>query len=375
MPQRDRWRARLLLIGAAFYACVPSEDDPQASATEGTSGTSTGSTTAEPATSDDWPSSSTSPTTSPGPTATSTSTTGFDNATDDTDTAATEGPTSTTGTTGGSRSICGDGIVGGDEECDDGPANDEHGACTDDCTIAYCGDEKIQIGKEACDFGEDDGEGKYNGDGSYNGCTALCQLGAHCGDNELQADHEDCEKMGPKMADGSQCVECKWDANLLFVSSMSYSGKLGGLEGADAKCQALAAAADLPSPELFMAWISDSDASPQSRFKPPIDGEYILPNGLEVASDWDSLVAGVDLQVAINVDETKTVITKPFRVWSNTTATGVGLDGSDCNGWTSDELGVLGSYGTASEVSALWSHTDTEWCSKKYRLYCVGSVG
>ena len=302
-------------------------------------------------------------------------TTGAENTTEDTDTATTGEPASTTWVTDGAPSICGDGIVEGDEECDDGPDNDEHAACTDDCTIAYCGDEKIQTGKEACDFGEDDGEGKYNGDGTYNGCTELCQLGAHCGDNELQADHEDCEKMGPKMEDGSQCVECKWEANLIFVSSMSYSGNLGGLEGADAKCQALAAAAKLPSPELFKAWLSDSDGSPQSRFEPPVDGEYILPNGLEVASDWDSLVAGADLQVAINVDETKTVITKPFRVWSNTGSTGFGLDGPDCNGWTSDELGMLGSYGTASEVSALWSHTDTEWCSKKYRLYCVGSVG
>ncbi len=51
---------------------------------------------------------------------------------------------------------CGDGIVNGTEECDDGAKNGEYGYCGDSCTFAsgsYCGDGVIS-GGEACDCGD-----------------------------------------------------------------------------------------------------------------------------------------------------------------------------------------------------------------------------
>jgi hypothetical protein len=50
----------------------------------------------------------------------------------------------------------------------------------------------------------------------------------------------------------------------VFVSSVAYTGNLGGLDGADAKCAALALAANLPG--QFKAWLSDSTGSPSTRF-------------------------------------------------------------------------------------------------------------
>ncbi|MDC0674191.1 fibrinogen-like YCDxxxxGGGW domain-containing protein [Nannocystis radixulma] len=61
----------------------------------------------------------------------------------------TTAPLTTTMTTG-VQPICGDGIVEAPEECDEGPANDDEGACTTFCLHAACGDGFVQSG-EGCD--------------------------------------------------------------------------------------------------------------------------------------------------------------------------------------------------------------------------------
>jgi fibro-slime domain-containing protein len=51
------------------------------------------------------------------------------------------------------ESVCGDGIVGGDEECDDGKNDGGQNECAPGCVLAgYCGDGIVQEG-EACDVG------------------------------------------------------------------------------------------------------------------------------------------------------------------------------------------------------------------------------
>jgi fibro-slime domain-containing protein len=54
------------------------------------------------------------------------------------------------------RPVCGDGILGIGEECDDGAANNTggYGRCNPDCTLgAYCGDGIVQNPPEECDAG------------------------------------------------------------------------------------------------------------------------------------------------------------------------------------------------------------------------------
>ena len=83
---------------------------------------------------------------------------------------------------------CGDGIVNGEETCDDGKdANDGHyGGCNEDCTLAaYCGD-GIVNGEEACDKGTDANIG------GYNGCKADCTLDEYCGDG-VKNGSEECD--------------------------------------------------------------------------------------------------------------------------------------------------------------------------------------
>lgn len=64
-------------------------------------------------------------------------------------------------------SSCGNGVIEGFEECDDGSANSDStpDACREDCRAPWCGDEVVDSGEEC-----DDGNG-LSGDG----CPALCR--------------------------------------------------------------------------------------------------------------------------------------------------------------------------------------------------------
>lgn len=51
----------------------------------------------------------------------------------------------------GALPFCGDNELNTGEECDDGDANDDNGACTSKCTINVCGDGLVYTGVEDCD--------------------------------------------------------------------------------------------------------------------------------------------------------------------------------------------------------------------------------
>ncbi|WP_181198068.1 DUF4215 domain-containing protein [Enhygromyxa salina] len=83
------------------------------------------------------------------------------------------------GDTGG---VCGDGVVNGDEECDDGNPDDTD-ECLSSCLLATCGDGIIWEGNEECDDGNPE-----DGDECTNACTS-----AVCGDGAVQAGVEECD--------------------------------------------------------------------------------------------------------------------------------------------------------------------------------------
>ena len=357
------FRVETLALFSLILACVP-VNGGETSETDGSS--STAASAAEDS-SDGAAMTTTGPSSTSGSTADTTSSADTDTD-DDTDDDDTSGTIATTTSEVDFEPICGDGEINGDEECDDGLANSDTAACTSICKLAFCGDGLIQTGKEACD------RELKNGDGSYGGCTDLCQLGPHCGDKIHQVDHEECDALDPELADGSRCIACTWEANLMFVSSSTFMGDLGGVDGADSECQELAAAAKLPDPDTFRAWLSDGVKSPQSRFSPP-SGAFILTNGALVATSWADLISGGDLDNAINLDESKTSSGPLPRAWSNTFPEGLSLGGPDCDGWTNDNLGAKGSFGKTENVDATWTEAGTEWCYQLHRIYCVATAG
>jgi hypothetical protein len=72
--------------------------------------------------------------------------------------------------------VCGDGLIRGEEECDAATANAESAACTPLCKIAVCGDGFVWIGMEACDQGPLNGTAE--GTCSIN-CDSVCR-GPNC---------------------------------------------------------------------------------------------------------------------------------------------------------------------------------------------------
>jgi cysteine-rich repeat protein len=77
---------------------------------------------------------------------------------------------------------CGDGVVEGNESCDDANDNDSD-ACRNSCVSATCGDGVVQSDVEQCDDGNAD-----NGDACLSSCVV-----ASCGDGFTQTGVESCD--------------------------------------------------------------------------------------------------------------------------------------------------------------------------------------
>jgi hypothetical protein len=160
-------------------------------------------------------------------------------------------------------------------------------------------------------------------------------------------------------------------SNTVFLSSAVYDGAMGGLDGADAKCQALADAAGLPG--TFKAWLSDSTGSPSTRFTQSTL-RYVRVDGVKVADDWADLT-DASLDAPINVTENGDQLSEeqPYS-WSNTMYWGGArqlLYLLTCNDWTEDipRMAYVGLY---PEVDVWWTTYGSygAWCDTTHRIYC-----
>jgi fibro-slime domain-containing protein len=103
---------------------------------------------------------------------------------------------------------CGDGVVNGDEQCDDGPNNSDtvYGGCTTQCAIgSYCGDGKVDAAfGEECDDGVN--QSTY---GMATGCAPGCRKPPYCGDGKMDGSFgEQCDD-GSKNGSGLCDEKCR----------------------------------------------------------------------------------------------------------------------------------------------------------------------
>lgn len=240
-------------------------------------------------------------------------------------------------TTGGGSSgggaVCGNGVVETGEECDMGVGNGESVPCTPECKFNVCGD-----GYPCPDCGEECDDGNA---GEGDGCSSMC----------------------------------RFEQRYVFVTSASWAGKaLGGLSGADMKCNGAAQAAKALEGRTFRAWLSTDSVDAISRIGVSMV-PYVRLDNMPVAQSSAQLVAGM-LENPIEISELGEPAGAPAgcgqdNVWTGTVAEGTGAL-ENCMGWVLD--GVLGRVGNFSAMDSSWTDcgdTNLLGCGMGARLYCV----
>lgn len=164
---------------------------------------------------------------------------------------------------------------------------------------------------------------------------------------------------------------CGLHAKRVFISSQIYNGNLGGLVGADNKCQTLADSANLGG--SWKAWVSDSTTSVSSRMNQS-GLPYILVDGTsKIADNWFSLVDG-SLDNPILLSETNQVLGLNLRVWTNTAPSGniySSAANSTCTDWTSAVPSRNSRSGiNSSNTSGEWTNSQNRSCNDHEHLYC-----
>ena len=157
-----------------------------------------------------------------------------------------------------------------------------------------------------------------------------------------------------------------------FITSASFNSNLGGLTGADDKCQAEAdSPASIVPSGTYMAWLSDGTDSPDTRFTRS-SHPYVLPDGTKVAEGYTDLTDG-SIQHPLNIDATGAPV--GFKhYWTGTFADGTTVrDNETCSAWGIDPPGyVYGMVGLSTKKSTSWSSYVSPLCRSytTYKLAC-----
>ena len=159
----------------------------------------------------------------------------------------------------------------------------------------------------------------------------------------------------------------------VFVTSTAYNGNLGGLSGADSKCQDRANAASLGG--TWKAWLSSGSVSATSRLT-HLNIPYVLVDNLVVANNWNDLIDG-SLMRPIYKSESNTFIYR--NVWTDTNTSGnIYNGGITCSNWGSASAGVYSFVGNSGYANSSWTiyfpnpfNPQPSACNNQYSLYCI----
>jgi hypothetical protein len=169
-------------------------------------------------------------------------------------------------------------------------------------------------------------------------------------------------------AEHGTCSSC-----LAFVTSTSYTGNLGGLGGADDKCQTRAEAGGFKG--TYQAWLSNASDSPASRFRCTAEscsttGYTTVEGGLPITFNWQTLTEE-DFVRAINITEFGS--DSITSVWTNTQRNGTPSSGefASCLNWTHGTGGTIeGRVGDSNSRFSTWTDSGSQICADLCALYC-----
>ena len=148
----------------------------------------------------------------------------------------------------------------------------------------------------------------------------------------------------------------------VFVTSTMVSGALGGATGADAECDARAAAAGLSG--VFRAWLSDGATGAYDR-APDVGPWYTTGDAVAFSSKID--LRGAPQSELLDEHGGHA---EPVGVWSGSDASGAAT-ANDCVGWTSAAIDATGTAGSALRLDATWGGGDApRACNSAAPIVC-----
>ncbi|MFO0598144.1 MAG: hypothetical protein U0228_22770 [Myxococcaceae bacterium] len=156
---------------------------------------------------------------------------------------------------------------------------------------------------------------------------------------------------------------------LVFATSASFDGNLGGLAGADAKCQAAASTSGLTG--TFKAWLSTSTVDAIDRIAEV--GPWFDTAGQQLFATKANLAAG-PMTMGLWHDE--------YGVWMATSDlwTGTGYMGrfqealigtTPCEEWTSNSMQRQARVGQLGRTGLPWSSFSNTTCDQQAKLICL----
>ena len=169
----------------------------------------------------------------------------------------------------------------------------------------------------------------------------------------------------------------------VFVTSVSGAGDLSawadaggrsGIAAGDAICRARAAAAALPEPDAFVAWLSDATTDARDRVTAP--GPFVRADGFLWALSKSAIISlAPGLRSGLNVTELGTYYVEPSSqeyVWTGTEWSGQ-VTPYHCEGWSSSLLSSLGTAGSSATTRYTWSAAGSAYCNLSRPIYCFSN--
>lgn len=167
------------------------------------------------------------------------------------------------------------------------------------------------------------------------------------------------------VADGPKSVSLRASAyNLAFVTSTKQDGNLGGLAGADAKCQGLADAAGLPG--TFRALLSTSAVDARDRFT--AGGGWVRVDGKIWSATKSEVFTTFRSRSPLWLDEGG--VRRSTTAWTGSSADGVRFPGRTCADWTATASPDANVGVSAYSFGAV--NANVAPCASPTALYCLG---
>jgi len=158
----------------------------------------------------------------------------------------------------------------------------------------------------------------------------------------------------------------------MFVTTAQFTGDLGGLAGADAKCQL--AADNIAPGSAFLAWLSITGTNAVDRVvgEGPwysADRATLLFTGKTMGANP---LVGLSPAAPITENELGQILPKDTFYWTGTKGAGV-ASAQNCVGWTTASGAAAGGNGgETGEASLLWTFTNGNVaCNTPASLLCI----